>query len=29
VSVDTWLQRWYDRGSGQAGVAARTRQVRV
>ena len=28
VSVDAWLQRWYDRGSGQAGVAARTGQVR-
>lgn len=23
VSVDAWLQRWYDRGRGQTGVAAR------
>ena len=24
VSVDAWLQRWYDRDSGRTGVAART-----
>src|ERR1700756_2125350 len=24
VSVDAWLQRWYDRGSGQSGVAVKT-----
>jgi putative oxidoreductase len=29
VSVDARLQRWYDRGSGQAGVAASTGQALV
>jgi hypothetical protein len=29
VSVDAWLQRWYDRGSGRAGVPASTGQALV
>ncbi len=28
-SVDAWLQRWYDRGSGRAGAPARTGQALV
>jgi putative oxidoreductase len=29
VSVDAWLQRWYDRGSRQPGVAVRTDRAPV
>jgi len=29
VSVDAWLQRWYHRGRGRAGVAGRTGQALV
>ena len=29
VSVDAWLQRWYDRGGRQPGVAVRTDQAPV